>query len=171
MSFQLFNDSGLIYTEIENKMPIVRAFYPKYDEKILKLIAIRSMPYNMDTIEQINEMFSVFQINEDLIAISFFKYFSTAKTLYGSSQTGLTLVTKKMINPYKIKPFLESTLTRMLKIKTDNKLLKQILDSFESDGSINLEKKFSFGSFRINSKILKDEDIPSLFIDLDYKNF
>lgn len=160
-----FQDCGLIYSEIDSSNnPVVRAAYPSFDDDFLKIIALRSIKQQD---EMFNEMFSAFQIDNDYVAISFFKFFKRARTLSGSPMACLSLVSKQAINPFLIKPMLDSLLTSVLRVRVDRDLLKTILNGFEVNGQIDLTFKHSNTTIRIKTKVLTEEELPEFYVELE----
>lgn len=164
---KMFESFGLIYSEIrENLKPEVQASYPKYSEEIEKVILLRSLPYK----NVLKDLFTVYQIDADLIGISYFKYFTRARTLSGSQVACLTWLSNVAINPFQLKPFLELVTISLLRVVVDEKLMKTMVKEItQTKGILKTTTKSKGTPITFSAGIPNEGKLPELFYDLDKK--
>ncbi|MHA1227155.1 MAG: hypothetical protein ACTSPV_10480 [Candidatus Hodarchaeales archaeon] len=170
MSQEVF-EGILCYCEFDSKLgSVVRAVYPEnvLEEEELHRLASQSMPQFGQSDEQLTSGFSVFQISEEKIAISHYKFLrGSVRTLTGAYLVSISFVTEQITNPFRFKPFLELILTPLFRVVVDAKTLKQIYEAFTNNGIIDKELSVRGPPIRVKARIISENELPVYYYELE----
>jgi hypothetical protein len=171
MSSEKF-DGILVYSEFDGKEgPVVRAHYPEtLNQQDMKQLAGMCMPGfgQQSDISNKGSGFVAFQLSDTLVVSSFYKYLrGSVTTLTGASLVSISIVTEKLTNPFRYKPFLELILTPLFRTVVDSKILKQIYEAVTSTGIIDKEISVKGPPIRIKARIIHDNELPMHFYELE----
>lgn len=165
----IFHDGsfGLVYSEVKDNMgPVIQGTFPKYSPEIEKVIILRSLPHKKQDI--LTDIFTVYQISPELLGISYLRKLASAKTLSGSSIACLTWVTDQLVNPFVLKPVLESVTLSSLKVYVDDKLIEKIVtELIQTNGVLKMKFKHSGIPITFSVQIPAEEKLPEFFLDLN----
>ncbi|MHA2366320.1 MAG: hypothetical protein ACXAC7_20355 [Candidatus Hodarchaeales archaeon] len=113
-------------------------------------------------------MFSVYLADPEHLAISYFKYFTRARTLTGSPAACLTWISKVALNPLILKPFLDMILTPLLRVRVDSNILKLMVSEIsQSQGNFKKTIKHANTTLQFSARIPPEDDLPEYFEDLE----
>ena len=164
-------DGTFIYAEFDNKEgPVIRAYYSPPGKDLLDEEIRRVKLFSIPQMGQIGEVYEsglfVFVVSEDKICISVYRYLSgKVRTLTGASLASLSFVTEQTINPFRLKPFLESLMRPLFRIVVNNEILKQIYEAIQAstDGKIYVENKKAKVPVRITARLPALSEIPDSY--------
>lgn len=164
-------DGTFIYAEFDNKEgPVIRASYSPPGKDLLEEEIRRVKLFSIPQMGQIGEVYEsglfVFVVSEEKICISVYKYLSgRVRTLTGASLASLSFVTEQTINPYRLKPFLESLMRPLFRIVVNDEILKQIYEGIQTsqDGKIDVEYRKSKFPVRITARLPALNEIPDSY--------
>ena len=154
---------GLVYSEVKDNMgPVIHGSFPQYNPEIDQVITLRSLPHKKQDI--LSDIFTVYQISPELLGISYLRKLASAKTLSGSSVACLTWVPDQLINPFLLKPFLESVTLSSLKVYVDYKLIEKIVtELIQTNGVLKMKFKHSGIPITFSVQIPTEDKLPQFF--------